>query len=382
MNDDNPILGRGLESLIPQQSGGISAGGNAQPADNSNQSFQSIPPTTDDAFASGNEVIMAQKSAVGLPASSAGKPADEAGLAPVQVPTAKEASQVFSGKKREENEYIFHIEVTKVKSNPQQPRRNFSEEGIKELAASIREFGLLQPIVVTKIVREVPTGTEVEYQLIAGERRLMAARFLGWERIPAIIRNVDLERERLELAVIENIQREDLNPLEIARAMARLQDEFRLTQREIALRLGKSRETVANTMRLLDLPTHIQEAIEKKQITESHGRLLLSVDEPQLQKKLFDEIVGNRITTRELKDKVKFLHDDKKKTKEELPPELKMVQEELAARLGAPVLIRRDGESGKITINFYSQEELQNIMNRLGGLNGEGKAPETYPEQF
>lgn len=367
-DDNNSILGRGLESLIPQQSGGVSAGGSISPTDSPNQISSPVMPAADNAVAPSRNDFSAQKS-VAIPTQP-------------QTPTAKEASQVFAGKKKDEGEYIFHIEVEKIKSNPQQPRRNFSEESIRELAASIREFGLLQPIVATKIVREVPTGTEVEYQLIAGERRLMAAKSLGWERIPAIIRNVDLERERLELAVIENIQREDLSPIETARAMARLQDEFRLTQREIAARLGKSRETVANTMRLLDLPTAIQEALDRKQITESHGRLLLSVDEPQLQQKLFDEIVGNRITTRELKEKVKFLHEDKKKTKEELPPELKMVQEELAARLGAPVAIRRDGESGKITINFYSQEELQNIMNRLGDLQGESGVQEAHPEQF
>lgn len=375
-DDNNPILGRGLESLIPQQGGGVSADGNILPADSSSQISSSVMPAADNVAPNRND-FSAQKPTADLPV-------DKAGLAQPQAPTAKEASQVFagSGKKKDEGEYIFHIEVEKIKSNPQQPRRNFGEESIRELAASIREFGLLQPIVATKIVREVPTGTEVEYQLIAGERRLMAVKSLGWERIPAIIRNVDLDRERLELAVIENIQREDLSPIETARAMARLQDEFRLTQREIAARLGKSRETVANTMRLLDLPTQIQEALDRKQITESHGRLLLSVDEPQLQQKLFDEIVGNRITTRELKEKVKFLHEDKKKTKEELPPELKMVQEELAARLGAPVLIRRDGESGKITINFYSQEELQNIMNRLGGLRGEAGLSDAHPEQF
>jgi ParB/RepB/Spo0J family partition protein len=151
-------------------------------------------------------------------------------------------------------EAVFHIEVEKIKPNPQQPRRDFNQDAIKELAASIREFGILQPLVVTKVVKEVPTGTDVEYYLIAGERRLRAAKYLGLERVPAVIKNVDLEKERLELAIIENLQRENLNPVEMGRAFARLQDEFRLTQREIAARLGKSREAVANTMRLLDLP--------------------------------------------------------------------------------------------------------------------------------
>jgi ParB family transcriptional regulator, chromosome partitioning protein len=262
-------------------------------------------------------------------------------------------------------ESVFHIEVEKITSNPQQPRRMFDEVGIKELAASIHEFGLLQPIVVSKIEREVPTGTEVTYQLVAGERRLLAARLLGLERIPAIIRNVNLERERLELAVIENIQREDLNPIETARAFARLQDEFRLTQREIAARLGKSREVIANSVRLLDLPTPIQEALEQGKISESHGRLLLTIDDPAIQTKLFDDLLANRMTTRDLRTRVDALKRSKKEPAEELPPELKMFREKLSAELGAPVSIHRSGETGKITITYYSDEELKSIVNRL-----------------
>lgn len=268
-------------------------------------------------------------------------------------------------KPREAQESVFHIEVEKIKPNPQQPRRNFDEAGIRELAASIREFGLIQPIVVTKIEREVPTGTEVEYQLIAGERRLMAAKLLGLERIPAIVRNVSLERERLELAVIENIQRADLNPIELARAYTRLQDEFRMTQREVASRIGKSREAVANTIRLLDLPSSVQEAVANGEISESHGRLLLAVSDPSAQEKLFRDLVDRRFTTRELRAKVEAEKPAKDRSDEDLPPDLKMLQEKLSSGLGAPVAIRKHGESGRITINFYSQEELENLVNRL-----------------
>jgi ParB family chromosome partitioning protein len=286
---------------------------------------------------------------------------------PVLYPSPKPVPQ----KKFEEpkiSESVFNIEVAKVKSNPDQPRRHFDEESIRELASSIREFGILQPIVVTKVLREVPTGTDVEYILIAGERRLLASRLLGLPTIPAIIRNVDLERERLEMAVIENIQRENLSPIEVARAIARLQDEFRLTQREIALRLGKSREAVANTVRMLDLPQSMQEALEQGKITESHGRLLLSVEDPGAQQKLFKDLVDTHMTTRELKSRIEAVKRGEKKDEAPMPlsPELKIFEEKLSSELGAPVSIHQSGDSGKITISFYSGEELQSILDKLG----------------
>jgi len=265
-------------------------------------------------------------------------------------------------------EAIYYIEVAKIHPNPDQPRKTFDEDALRELAASIREFGLLQPIVVSKIEKDTETGTEVEYELIAGERRLMATKLLGMETIPAIIRNMRLERERLELAIIENLQRENLNPLEMARAYARLQDEFRLTQREVAARLGKSRETVANTLRLLDLPSPIQEAIEKGQLTESHGRLLLTIDDAALQEKLFRDLLANKLTTRELKmEATNYSHaKEEQKAKAEMPAEIKMAEERLASELGAPVAIRESRGAGKITIAFYSKEELIGLLRRLG----------------
>ncbi len=167
------------------------------------------------------------------------------------------------------------------------------------------------------------------------------------------------------MAIIENLQRENLNPIEMARAFTRLQDEFKLTQREIASELGKSRETVANTVRLLDLPPAIQRAIEMGQITESHGRLLLAIDDQAAQQKLFEDLLANRLTTRELKEKTK------KKREVLVPPpltpELQSFQEKLSSELGAPVEIEDKGGTGKIMINFYSEEELRNIIERLAG---------------
>jgi ParB family chromosome partitioning protein len=263
---------------------------------------------------------------------------------------------------------IFQIEVNKIKSNPYQPRRVFDEQALRELASSIRDFGFLQPLVVTKLERETPSGLEVEYQLIAGERRWLAAQILGLERVPVIIRTVDLDRDRLELAIIENLQRENLSPVEMARAYARLQDEFHLTQREIAAQLGKSREAVANTIRLLDLPQYIQEALSEGKISESHGRLLLGVSDPATQKRFFEDLLHTRITTRELKERVKATQPKQERIFHDLPPELQALQARLTSELGAPVKIEtEEGAKGKISISFYSDEELQNILHRLGG---------------
>lgn len=261
---------------------------------------------------------------------------------------------------------VFYLEVAKIHPNPHQPRRYFDEAAINDLATSIREFGIIQPLVVTKITHDTPHGTEVEYELIAGERRLLASKKLGLETVPAIVRNVDFDRERLELAVIENLQRENLNAIEMARAFARLQDEFRMTQREIASRLGKSRETVANTMRLLDLPSPIQQALEKGEISESHGRLLLALDDPAAQERLFRDLISTRMTTRELKHRVEGMRTREKRVRTELSPELQMARERLAQGLGAPVDIQeQDGGSGKITISFFSEEELRGILDRI-----------------
>lgn len=266
---------------------------------------------------------------------------------------------------------VFLIEVNKISPNPQQPRRDFDENALKELAASIREFGILQPIVVSKIEQESDIGTEVSYQLIAGERRWRASQLLGLERIPAIIKNVSLERERLELAVIENVQRADLNAIEAARAYAKLQDEFRLTQREIASRLGKSRESIANTIRLLSLPSNIQEAIGRGQLSESQGRLLLTVDDLKQQQSLFEDLLRNNMSVRELKSRIQTLRVQT--TREELPaaipvfanPETASLQKELEGALGTKVRVEKSGETGKLIITFYSPEELRGIVAKL-----------------
>lgn len=272
---------------------------------------------------------------------------------------------------------VFLIEADKISPNPQQPRRDFNEEELKELAASIREFGILQPIIVTKVEKESELGTDVSYELIAGERRWRASKMAGLERIPAIIKNVHLDRDRLELAIIENVQRSDLNPIESARAYAKLQDEFKLTQREIAARLGKSRESIANTMRLLSLPTHVQEALASGRMSESQGRLLLTVEDIAQQQILFDDLLRSNISVRELKTRIEKHKQQKKLAGQiaETPapemtlaaanPEFEQLKNELETALGAKVKLEQDGQTGKLTITFYSPEELRGIVQKL-----------------
>ncbi len=385
------MLGKGLESLIPSsgKSGGSSGSAddlNNGVADNSGALFNDnsgVKPMTQkndldfsESIGGENSESQSQEDLVAetvksTPTPSLGQDFDRQGLR--QNPTqARLRNETTAGQAPRQNsaQAIFQIEVDKIKSNPHQPRRDFDQEAIKELAGSIREVGILQPLVVTKVEKETPSGTEVEYILIAGERRLLASKLLGLERVPAIVRRLDFERERLEIAIIENIQRENLNPIETARAFSRLQDEFGLTQREIATRLGKSREGVANSVRLLDLPAYIQEALANNQISETHGRLLLSITDPAIQKRLFDDILEKKLTTREVKNRVEFGGAGEKDKKDyvALEPELKMFQDQLTSRLGAPVRIEQKNSEtgGKITIRFFSEEELRGILEKLG----------------
>lgn len=360
------MLGKGLESLIPPQK---------QPAPQDDA--QPVP-----AGAAPSQPAEAEpvQNAQSQPAQQQSQP-QPAWTPPSAAAVArvfeKAQSGVSRGPNNEENAgSIFHIEVDKIFPNPSQPRREFNQDALRDLAASIREFGILQPLVVTKIEKETQNGLDVEYQLIAGERRLMASKLLGLRVVPAIIRHVGLEREKLELAVIENIQRENLNPIETARAFQRLQEEFKLTQREIASKLGKSRETVANSVRLLDLPPYIQEALSKGELTESHGRLLLAIaEDPAAQRKLFDDITINRLTTRDVKERVERLKNPggfasggygaQGDDEANLPPEIRAMKNSLSQSLGAPIEIKKGVNTGRISITFYSQEELENILRRL-----------------
>lgn len=348
--------GQGLESLIPKQNPQNHGGdaGDNQPKENSLSQKEAT-------FSLGSNFREA------LSNIQVSRPTEDS--LPRRTPAAGEA--------------VFQIEVEKITPNPHQPRRQFDEETLKELASSIREFGIIQPLVVSKLEKETESGQEVWYQLIAGERRLLAAKMAGLERVPVIIRELDEEKQGLELAIIENLQREDLNPIEAARAFSRLQDQFKLTQREIAARLGKSREGIANTMRLLNLPSHMQEALEKNQLSESQGRLLLAVTDIKSQDRLFEEILKNSLSVREIRSRIRTASPQNEETKPALAavsPELHDFKDKLQTFLGAPVEVKQNGPSGKIIINFYSAEELKNIIAKVVADEGREQEHGEEPE--
>ena len=269
---------------------------------------------------------------------------------------------------------VFQIEIEKIVANPYQPRKTFDEQAINELAVSIREYGILQPLVLEKKERETELGTRVSYQLVAGHRRLLGAKKAGLKTIPAIVRKKGEESHSLEMAIVENIQRQELSSIETARAYARLSDEFGMTQREIAAKLGKSRESVANTLRLLSLPSDIQDALLKSEISESSARLLLQISDPQMQKELFLRARDDSMSVRELKRYMRSLErKEVSEEKEDHIPHptsvgdvrLHRLERELSETLGAPVRVEQSKKGGKIIIHFYSSEEIDGILSRI-----------------
>lgn len=263
---------------------------------------------------------------------------------------------------------IFWIEIDKIKPNPFQPRREFDPVHLKELSESIREYGLLQPIVVIRKEHDIPSGRLVEYELLAGERRLRASKLAGLLQIPVIIRDDTTDKIKLELALVENLQREDLNPIEKARAFKKLVDDFGMLQREIGEKIGKSREVVANTLRLLALPEDIQQAVAAGKITEGHTRpLLMLIEQPEQQRKLFDDIVARQLSVRQAERISRVIAQDRARSF--MDPTTRMVQDQLETLLGTRVSIEKKGEKGKISIEFFSEEELQGILHRIATVS-------------
>ncbi len=265
-----------------------------------------------------------------------------------------------------QKESIFLIEADKIKENPLQPRRDFNEAELKSLADSIREHGILQPLIVTKIEEENPTGIKVSYELITGERRLKAAKIAGLNFVPAIIRSKTEDKEKLELALVENIQRLDLNAVEKARGYERLAKEFGLTQKQIALKVGQSRELVANTIRLLQLPIEIQKAIESGKVSEGHGRAILTLNDNNQRLALFNEILTKNLSVRAVETLGRQIKGVSKRIKENtVDPETKVLESRLEDFLGTRVKLAKSGSRGRILIEFYSPEELNAILNKI-----------------
>ncbi|HRH27102.1 MAG TPA: ParB/RepB/Spo0J family partition protein [Parcubacteria group bacterium] len=268
------------------------------------------------------------------------------------------------------NDSIFWIDVDKIVPNPFQPRREFSEPELQSLADSIRQYGVLQALVVTR--KEIPRedgGLSTQYELIAGERRLRASKLAGLTQVPALIKVGGEENDlmKLELAIIENIQREDLNPVDRAKAFQRFIDEFGFTHAVIGKKVGKSREYVSNSIRLLALPEEILSAISQGKISEGHARPLMMLgDRPEEQNTLFKEIMYKKLTVREAEAIGRRIAYDKiKKKGVTLDPETQELEEKLTETLGTRVSIEKRENGGKILIDFFSPEDLHNILDLI-----------------
>lgn len=256
---------------------------------------------------------------------------------------------------------MIEIATSRISPNPHQPRKRFDPAGLTTLAASITEHGVLQPILVTEAIDG--------YQLVAGERRLRAAQLAGLERIPAVVRQL-ADREQLEVALVENLQREDLDPLETADAYRELIEAFGFTQEDLATRIGRARSTIANTLRLLDLAPGVQAAVADGRLTEGHGRALGGLA-TELQDRVLDSVVGQDLSVRQTEELVRRLREPRSgpagPPTRQADPELERVEEDLRRALGTKVSLARSRRGGRIVIEYYSDEELGRLYERLTG---------------
>lgn len=250
------------------------------------------------------------------------------------------------------NNGILEVSIDSIRPNPRQPREHFSHTGMEELISSVREHGVLQPLVVTAIGNGL-------YELIAGERRLRASKLAGKETVPVIVRTAS-EQQKLELALIENLQRQDLSPIEEAKAYKMLIEEYDLTQEEVAKRVGKSRPLVANTLRLLTLPEEVQKAVALGKITSSNARTLAGLSSPEEQKKWMAQMMKDGMTSREAERKVTT-----KRRTVIVDPQVASDEEALREALGTKVTVEKRGGKGIIAIGFYSDEEYRGLIRRL-----------------
>ncbi len=258
------------------------------------------------------------------------------------------------------------IPISDIKTNPRQPRTQFEVQALEELASSIKEFGILQPLIVRP-------STDGKYELIAGERRLRASQIAGLSEVPIIIRTANAQVS-LEIALIENVQREDISAMETAAAYHRLSQEFGLSQEQIAQRVGKSRVSISNTLRLLKLPTEIQQAVLEGMLSEGHARTLLMIDSPIRQQSLFNKIVHEGISVREAERLARVSGEpnlstpgSKRKKPEKLrDPNFEPLERGLSEYFGSPTRIETAEVGGKLSIDFYSDDDLQRILDILG----------------
>ncbi len=285
-------------------------------------------------------------------------------LIPQKKPVGKTGSFGLNKWKKIQKESVFNVEVDKIRPNPSQPRKDLSEGSLKDLAGSIREHGVLQPLIVTKLEKATERGRDMEYELVAGERRWRAARLAGLPHVPVIIRDSSAH-EKLEIALVENVQRENLNPVESALAFKQLKDDFGLTQEQVAKKVGKDRPTITNALRLLNLPQQVQEAIAAGKISAGHGRAVLSVS-PEHRMVLFRAIINGNLSRQQAEEKARSFsrasnstgRGPKNKFFKEMEKRLKNV-------IGRRVSITKRGEVGHINIEFVDQKEMEKIADHL-----------------
>lgn len=271
------------------------------------------------------------------------------------IPKSVDTAVLFDDQDR-----VQKLPVNVVVANPHQPRQHFDEEALQQLASSIEQYGILQPLVVT------PHG-QGRYALVAGERRWRAAQLAGLEKVPAIVRTTK-ELEQLEIAIVENVQRVDLSPLEQATSIERLHQQFNMTYDAIAKRLGKANSTISNIIRLLELPAAAQEALREERISEGHARTILALkDLPDKQQELLDHILAHGWSVRQAEQYVASIKQGFRETKaatERMNNETPATKQ-LSKRIGAPVTIRRTAKGGRLEITFKTDEELDEILTHL-----------------
>lgn len=260
------------------------------------------------------------------------------------------------GKKDDEG-IVFELDISKIRPNADQPRKNFDKTALEEMAASIREHGVLQPLVVRK--------DDDGYTIIAGERRFRAANMAGLETVPVIVKDLS-DKDVMEIALIENVQREDLNPIEEAMAYEKLIKDYHLTQNEIGKQIGKSRAAVANIIRLLNLPESVRKMVLDGKLTSGHARALLGLEKPEDMEKLAGEIVKNNLNVRETERRVReFGKKQKVKKPRERDPYLVDVEERLKEHFNTGVKIKSKGEKGRIELEYYSMDDLNRLLEML-----------------
>jgi ParB family chromosome partitioning protein len=276
---------------------------------------------------------------------------------------------------------VFWIDVGRIVPNPYQPRKEFSEAGLSSLAESIRQYGVLMPLVVSRTEVEKPEGgLESVYELIAGERRLRASKIAGLTQVPVVIRQGDNNLTKLELAIIENLQREDLNAIDRAKALAKLIEEFGISHAETAAKIGKSREYVSNSLRLLSLPEHMQTAIVAKEITEGHARPLMALnDRPEERETLFKEIILKKLPVRAAERIARSIAQDKVRKYHRKTPEMIEIEKSLTETLGTRVIIETNAEGGRLLIDFFSPDDLQLLVEALAREQAQNGSANIYP---